>query len=231
MFSEDDLIPVSALQHLEFCPRQWGLMYLENIWDENVLTAEGGLFHERVDEDQLEIQDELVITRGLRLRSLQYGLVGRADAVEFHRLDDTLSRNDQAGVTLKCVPGLWSPYPVEYKRGRPKLSSCDEVQICGQALCLEEMLSTRIDEGAIFYGEPRRRQTIAFSSRLRNHTIELIHKLHKLYRENKIPPGKYSKKCRSCSIISFCIPKVTTKKKSARYYLEKHLTDAKGESP
>jgi len=201
MYPEDDLLPLSALQHLAFCERQWGLIHLEQQWAENRLTAEGRLLHEAADTETVEWRGDVRVHRGLRLRSLRYGLSGRADVVEFHP---------------------FGPRPVEYKRGRPKPEQVDEVQLCAQALCLEEMLGVEIERGDLFYGQPRRRTEVVFDTQLRAHTVALIDRLHALTRIGQTPPAVYEKKCRSCSLIDICQPKATGGR-SARSYLERAL--------
>ncbi len=177
--SEDDLLPISALQHLVFCERQWGLIHLEQIWAENRLTLEGKHLHERVDESETESRGGVRTARALALRSLRLGLSGRADVVEFLRMEadegpvDGADDGVSGAVALPGVAGLWRPFPVEYKRGKPKPDRCDEVQLCAQALCLEEMLDTEIPRGALFYGQPRRRQEVAFDPELRALTESL----------------------------------------------------------
>ncbi|HUU26632.1 MAG TPA: CRISPR-associated protein Cas4 [archaeon] len=233
MYSEDDLIPISALQHLAFCERQWGLIHLEGLWAENLLTVEGGHLHERADSGETESRGEVRIARGLRLRSLRLGLSGKADVVEFHRLPEIENtqadlRERPAGVRLDRVSGLWLPVPVEYKRGRPKPGRCDEVQLCAQALCLEEMLEVVIPSGALFYGTPRRRYEVSFDAALRKETEELTARLHELTREGKTPAARYEKKCKSCSLESFCLPKATGSRHSAAKYLSLAITDAAG---
>ena len=151
MFDEDDLLPISGLQHLVFCERQWALIHIEQFWEENRLTAEGRVLHERVHDTATESRPGVVVARGLRLQSRQLGLTGQADVVEFHRIGD----GDAGGVQLPEREGWWRPFPVEYKRGRPKANACDEVQLCAQALCLEEMFSVAIRSGALFYGTSR----------------------------------------------------------------------------
>src|SRR5690348_6204744 len=140
MYSEEDLLPLSALQHLAFCERQWALIHLEGAWAENQLTAEGRVMHDRVHEPGIESRGDVKISRGLRLRSLRLGLCGIADVVEFHRRgrrEDATVANERVppdAVRLPSVPGLWTPFPVEYKRGRPKSGPFDEIQLCAQAL-------------------------------------------------------------------------------------------------
>lgn len=218
MFSEDDLLPISALQHLAFCARQWGLMHLEGIWDENPLTVGGHHLHEKVDAQGTESRGDLRIAHSLRLRSLRLGLVGIADTVEFHRVAD--GGRDRPGahvVVLTDCDGWWSVVPVEYKHGRPKPDHCDEVQVCAQAMCLEEMLDVSVAEGLIYYGKTRRRHAIAFGSALHEETERLSTRLHELTAAGVTPNGHYEKKCRSCSLLWHCQPKVTTGRSAADY--------------
>ena len=234
MYTEDDLLPISALQHLMFCERQWALIHLEQVWRENVLTAEGRKMHERVHEADSESRGDVRTARGLRIHSYRLGLVGQADVVEFHRAGeaDALSQLNQQepfgeeSVALPGVKGLWKPAPVEYKRGKPKRGSEDEVQLCAQALCLEEMLGCRIAEGAFFYGKTRRRLSVAFSETLRSKTEVLAARLHELWREGITPSARYEKKCDSCSLIEVCQPKTVAHGKSAKRYFAAMLRDA-----
>jgi len=216
MYDEDDLLPISALQHLAFCERQWALIHLEGLWDENVLTAEGRQMHERSHADETEARGDIRIARGLRLRSLRLGLTGKADVVEFHR---ALADNSRAGITLDAADGLWQPLPVEYKRGRPKAGNCDRVQLCSQALCLEEMLGVSISRGVLFYGRTRRRCDVSIDDRLRHETESLVERLHDLTRAQATPPPVYGKQCKNCSLLSFCLPR-TAGRRSARGYLQ-----------
>jgi CRISPR-associated exonuclease Cas4 len=203
LFPEADLLPLSALQHLVFCERQWALIHLEQQWEENRLTAEGRVLHDNADTDTVELRNGVRICRGLRLRSLRYGIAGRADVVEF-----------RSG----------GPRPIEYKRGKPKSHQADEVQLCAQALCLEEMLGAAIPAGDLFYGEPRRRTEVAFDNSLRNTTIGLIGRLHDLTRQGLTPPAEYASKCRKCSLIDICQPKATGSR-SAIAYVRRALAD------
>lgn len=223
MYSEEDLIPISALQHYAFCPRQWGLIHLEKIWQDNYLTAEGNIMHERTHSEEMENRPGIRTARSLRICSYQYGIVGQADVVEFHRLSVEQSvfsmHGSPSGIALNGVQGCWSVLPVEYKRGKPKKSNCDKIQLCAQALCLEEMLGTKITDGALYYGLPRRRHEVCIDESLRNVTISAINKLHVLMRKELTPPQRYSKKCDNCSLIGHCMPKVTGIKKDIRHYL------------
>jgi len=209
MYTEEQLLPVSALQHLMFCERQCALIHLENLWQENRLTAEGRILHEKVHEREDESRGDVRISRGLRIRSLDLGLIGMADVVEFHHLPD----------------GQWQPFPVEYKRGKPKPDSCDEIQLCAQAICLEEMLNVSIPAGAIFYGLPRRRMDVEFSSFLRSETKKAATQLHKLIAGGRTPPPVYEKKCENCSLLDLCLPQNVAGDHSAIRYLNKALEE------
>jgi CRISPR-associated exonuclease Cas4 len=202
-YTEDDLIMVSALQHYAFCPRQCALIHIEQLWDENRATAEGRIMHERVHEQDRESRGNVRIEYGLPLRSLRLGLIGKADVVEFHRIGKN----------------TWQPLPVEYKRGKPKLDHCDLVQICAQAMCLEEMLSVPVNSGAIFYGRTRRRLDVSFDGNLRRETEDAAEKAHLLISSGKTPPPVYEKRCERCSLNEECIPKTIGKKSSVKRYL------------
>jgi len=215
MYAEDDLLPLSGLQHLMFCERQWGLIHLEQTWEENRLTAEGRVLHDRAHSAGSESRVSIRTARGLRLHSLRLGLVGQADVVEFHRVAE--------GITLPEVEGAWRPFPVEYKRGRPKHDACDEVQLCAQTLCLEEMFSCRITEGALFYGEPRRRHAVLFDESLRARTEMLAARMHELYRAGITPVAVYQPKCEGCSLIGRCMPRMLAKPPGVARYLARAL--------
>lgn len=217
MFAEDDLLPISALQHLAFCPRQCALIHVERLWDENRFTAEGHLLHQRVHEEGRELRTDVLSAKALSLRSLRLGLIGQADVVEFHRYHE----GDPQGIELLGRPGLWCPFPIEYKRGRPKSNDIDEVQLCCQAMCLEEMLTATISAGALFYGKDRRRSDVAFTDQLRTRTKDLARELHRLVSSEVLPKATYDRKCRSCSLIDQCLPRVSTGRKKVNLYLSK----------
>jgi len=212
LFSEDDLLPVSALQHLAFCERQWALIHLEGQWAENVLTVEGKHLHNRTHEQDMEVREGVRIVRGLRLRSLRLGLVGQVDVVEFHPCGA-----GEPGAELPGVKGSWRPFIVEYKRGRPKHGRWDEIQLCAQALCLEEMLQVEIQESALFYGQPRRRHVVYMDAALRKETEATAARLHVVYEAKRTPTASYSKKCDRCSLLAICLPKSTEGKSVERY--------------
>ncbi len=209
MYIEDDLIQLSSLQHYVFCPRQCALAYIEQIWVENRLTAEGRIMHDKVHEEGSESRGSVRIERALTLRSLRLGLSGMADVVEFHRQAD----------------GSWQPFPVEYKRGKPKPDDSDKVQLCAQAMCLEEMLEAAIPAGAIFYGKTRRRLDVAFDDALRLKTEDIAQKTHELIESGLTPKAAYSAKCDSCSLFEICLPKTIEKQRSVEDYLKHALDD------
>jgi len=203
MYTEDDLLPLSGLQHLLFCERQCALIHVEQAWAENLLTAEGRIMHERVHEAGRESRGDIRTEYGMPLRSLGLGLIAKADVVEFHR---TAGNN-------------WLPFPVEYKHGRPKKDNSDKVQLCAQAMCLEEMLDVQIPEGAIFYGKTRRRQDVVFERKLRQETEDAAQRFHELFESGYTPKPVYKKKCDNCSMYDLCLPKTVEKAKSINRYL------------
>jgi len=190
-FPESDLIPLSALQHYLFCPRQCALIHVEQIWEESRLTAEGRIQHERVDQGGAETRRDVKRVFGLPIRCLRLGLVGKADVVEFHRHAD----------------GRWMPYPVEHKRGRRKQEDWDRVQLCAQALCLEEMLDVPVTEGALFYGKEQRREIVVISEALRRETEEVAAAVHRMVAKGRTPPAEYAPKCDNCSLVGICLPR------------------------
>lgn len=205
--SEDDLIMVSALQHIAFCERQCALIHIEQVWSESGLTAEGRIMHEKVHEQDRESRGNIRIEYGLPLRSLKLGLIGKADVVEFYRVGK----------------GIWQPFPVEYKRGKPKPGNCDLIQLCAQAMCLEEMLSLSVPDGAIFYGRTRRRLDVSFDDALRQETEKAAKRAHQLITSGITPPPVYEKRCKSCSLVEECLPKTVEKKSSVKSYLKRMI--------
>lgn len=201
MYSEDDLIQLSALQHLVFCERQCALIHIEQLWSENVLTAEGRIMHDKVDTANRESRGSIRIEYGVPMRSLRLGLIGKADVVEFHKMGDK-----------------WIPFTVEYKRGKPKPDDSDKVQLCAQALCLEEMMNVDVPEGALFYGQTRHRHDVKFDSALRKETEDAAKRLHELIESGITPKAEYSAKCKKCSLVELCLPKIS--RKASNYLLK-----------
>jgi CRISPR-associated exonuclease Cas4 len=198
---DEDNLPISGLQHLAFCPRQWGLIHIEQVWKENRLTAEGRLLHERADLPGESRRDQVRSVRGMWLCSTRLALNGRADVVEFRP----------------------EPYPVEYKRGKQKPNDCDAVQLCAQALCLEEMMGVSIPRGAFFYGDPRRRLEIAFTDELRGRTESLAASMHDLFRAGTTPPAQPGPHCRNCSLVDLCLPDSTDGTADAHRWLNRKI--------
>ena len=192
-----------------FCPRQCALIHIEQIWTENRFTAEGRIMHERVDSRQREMRGMVRIETGVPLRSLALGLSGRADVVEYHRQEHG-----------------WAPFPVEYMRGRPKKDNCDEVQLCAQALCLEEMLDRDVPEGALYYGQNSRRKDVTFDAQLRRETTAAAASLHALIRSGRTPSARYEKKCDNCSLLEICLPKAAGANKNVSRYLKRVLMES-----
>jgi len=201
------MLPLSALQHLLFCPRQCALIHLEQAWAENRFTVEGNLLHERAHDGPDESRPGVRITRGLPLRSERLGLSGQADVVEFHQ-DGTI-------------------VPVEYKRGKPKADDSDRVQLCAQALCLEEQFERTLEEGFLFYGKRQRRTVVAFDPELRATTEDTVRRLHELIASRATPPAVREKKCDSCSLERVCLPHAMKFKTGAANWVQRQL----GEPP
>lgn len=211
-YSDDDLLPLSALQHFAYCPRQFALIHLEQTWEENLFTAEGQLLHQRVNSGEAETRGDLHVARSLRLVSRALGLTGVADLVEFHRTQED-------GARLPGRGGRWRPFPVEYKRGRSKADDWDRLQLCAQAICLEEMLDVAVQEGAVFYGKPRRRESVLIDPALRDKTATLAEQMHDLWATRRTPPPDPGPKCDHCSLRDRCLPDTT----SAKEYLHRVL--------
>lgn len=203
--AEDALVPVSALQHYLFCPRQCALIHVERLWAEDGATVEGRILHERVDSGKPDRRAGVRTVRGLALRSFAHGLAGKADAVEF-------------------LDGM--PYPVEYKRGRPKLHRADEVQLCAQALCLEEMFGCAVPEGALFYAQTKKRTRITFDAELRALTQCLAAETRAMIAEARTPPPRAMPACRRCSLADQCQPKRLEKPPAVQRWLARQIAGA-----
>jgi len=206
---DEELIPISAMTHYAYCPRRCALVHIEQIWTENIFTAEGRIMHEHVHEVGDESRGDVRIERGVALHSLILGLIGKSDVIEYHRQSD----------------GNWQAFPVEYKRGKPKPDNSDKIQLCAQAMCLEEMRNVHIPVGALFYGKTRRRLDVDFDETLRRATIEAAQKTRELIESGQTPKPVYSKRCESCSIVGECMPRTIQKKRSVESYLKRMLDD------
>ncbi len=217
MYDEDDLLALSGIQHMAFCERQWALIHIEKQWAENVRTVEGRQLHNRVDNPYLfESRVDIVVARAVPIVSYKLGLYGVADIVEFRSVE-----NRGNAIKLPGKPGYWSPYPVEYKRGREKKDDRDEVQLCAQAICLEEMLYTSIENAYLYYGEIRRRVQVKLTETLRQRVVELSQKMHRLLENEITPKADSNKNCWLCSLSDICLPKIgRTKARKVEYYLK-----------
>ena len=212
-FEEKDFLLLSGLQHFQFCRRQWALIHIENQWSENILTVEGKILHKRVDDPFLsETREGVIIARSMPIASRHLGLVGACDIVEFIPSQD--------GITLHGRKGSFNPVPIEYKRGSPKHDDCDNVQLCAQAICLEEMLSVKIPKGYFYYGENRRRHEVTFNDELRLKVESITKEMHKYFSSGYTPKVKTSKVCKSCSLSDICLPVLQEKTQSAKKYIE-----------
>lgn len=201
MYEQDELLPLSALQHLIFCDRQAALIHVDQVWADNSYTVQGRELHKKVDAMRPEARPGMLVLRSLTIRSLELGLTGKSDVVEFRQVESAAN-----GIRLTGRSGEWMPHPVEYKRGRPKKHQADEVQLCAQAICLEEHFGLGIPGGHIFYGRTRRRQEVLFSQNLRKLTTETSLLLHDLVQNGTIPIRYRESKCERCSLLNVCLP-------------------------
>lgn len=242
MFPEDQFIPISALQHWLYCPRQYALIHLEQVWAENRFTAEGRVLHENAHEGADETKGRVRITRGMAVASQILGMSGQCDVVEFRAVDggelkweisdlrarDNGAATDPPGGNHKFqISNLKSPFrvlPVEYKRGKPKAHRADEVQLCAQAMCLEEMLGVAISNGALFYGEKRRRTDVLFDDDLRTLVKATLEEVRACFASGKTPLAEYNaRRCDACSLIDECQPHALRFKKGAAAWFSSNL--------
>lgn len=194
-----EALQLSGLQHFAYCPRQWALIHLEQMWLENERTADGRIFHGNAHAGlSHELRGDVLILRGLRVYSERLELSGSCDVVEFHRRAD--------GVQLHGFEGRWLPYPVEYKRGKPKENDADRLQLCAQAICLEEMLLCDIPEGSLYYGETRRREIVTLDAGLREKVLGMLEQMRKYYHAGHTPKARRHKGCNACSLREICLP-------------------------
>jgi len=218
-YAEDELLSLSGIQHFRFCKRQWALIHIERQWEENLRTTEGHFLHERVDDPFLrESRGDVVISRAFPLVSYRLGLYGVADVIEYVR--------SETGVSLPGYDGFWKMHPVEYKRGKPKIDERDEVQLCAQAMCLEEMFDVRISTADFYYNEIRRRIHLKITEELRDLVFSLADEMHDLFNMGVTPQAERSQNCKFCSLVDVCVPKLTKKSVSVRKYVTKHVNDA-----
>jgi CRISPR-associated exonuclease Cas4 len=216
-YDDDECIALSAIQHLRFCERQCALIHVEQEWEENRLTVEGKQLHERVHAGGREYRKDIRTEFGVRLKSSQLGLAGVADVVEFHAVSD-----GEGGTR-------WLPYPVEYKHGTMKADSTDMVQLCAQAIALEEATGETVGKGAIYYGKDRRRQEVEMDADLRTETIALAARLHTLLDSGILPPPVADRRCLQCSLREKCLPDTIGKKMNVRDWFERMIIEKDAE--
>ena len=216
-YKEEDFLLLSGIQHFVFCKRQWALIHIEQQWQENLRTIEGEILHEKThDETIKEKRGDLVISRGMAIFSRTLGITGACDVVELHKALD--------GVNIFGREGNYNPVPVEYKRGKPKEDESDVLQLCAQAMCLEEMLLCKIPEAFLFYWETKRRLKITLDDGLRDRVKIIVKEMHELYDKRYTPKVKLSKSCKACSLTEVCMPKLC-KDLSVIDYIKKNLLE------
>lgn len=210
-YDEEDYLQLSGLQHFLFCRRQWALIHIENQWADNIRTIEGMLLHERAHDASLrERRGDLIITRDMRIFSRTLGISGACDVVEFRR--------SKSGIPLTGLEGLFQPCPVEYKKGRPRQDHVNDVQVCAQAMCLEEMLCCTISEGVLYFGETRKRVKVLLTEELRSEVKAALNEMHQLYQKQYTPRVKRTKACNACSLKDICLPTLMKRKTVSSYY-------------
>ena len=212
-YREEDFLQLAGLQHFTFCRRQWALIHIEQQWEENVLTAKGNIFHEKVhDGYSSEKRKNVIISRGMPVRSRVLGISGECDVVEFVQAEE--------GIALPGREGKYILYPIEYKRGKTKATDEDRMQLTAQAMCLEEMFVTEIPQAYLFYGETRRRECVEITEALRKECRHLLQEMHQFYARGYTPKVKKTKKCEACSLKEICLPKLEKQKNVAQYIAE-----------
>jgi len=219
-YKEEDYLLLSGIQHFAFCRRQWALIHIENLWAENYLTMDGNIKHKRAHNPFLsEKRRDIIIVGEMPVHSRTMGISGQCDIVEFIQGDN--------GIPLHKRQGLWLPRPIEHKRGSPKISDIDRLQLCAQAMCLEEMLvCPTIQTAYLFYGETRRREEVALTPSLRENVKAMFEEMHSYFQRRHTPRVKASKACSSCSLKDICLPKLPSQG-SVASYIERELRDAK----
>lgn len=215
MYLEKDFLALSGIQHFSFCERQWALIHIEQQWNENLLTVLGDLVHKRAHDEAIrERRGDTLVVRGLGVHSFKLGLTGKCDVVEF--------REDENGFPLQGEEGMWRAIPVEYKRGKSKQYDADRLQLCAQAICLEEMFCCEIKTGYLYYNETHSRERVELDSSLRATVQEISAKMHELFSRRWTPAAMKKQACRSCSLEALCVPQ-TVKKESVGAYFDRKL--------
>lgn len=212
-YHEDEFLQISGIQHFKFCKRQWALIHIEKQWSENWRTVEGHLIHENAHNKFFtQSRNNIIISRGMPVYSEKLGISGECDIVEF--------RKDNCGISIVGLGGTYMVCPVEYKRGKPMENQCNDLQLCAQAMCLEEMLCCRIDAGYLYYNEIKRRCKVELNQTLRDELSDTVDEMHEMYTRKYTPKVKPGKACNACSLKDICLP-VLCKNKSAKVYIDK----------
>ncbi len=218
-YSEEDYLMLSGIQHFEFCKRQWALIHVEHQWEENYRTVDGRILHEKAHDDKFtEKRGNVIITRGMPVASRSMGVKGVCDLVEFIRDDDL-------GVEIFGRDGRYRVEPVEYKRGRPKETDMDILQLTAQAMCLEEMLCCRVFRGSLFYGETRRRLSVDIRDDLKKQVRSIFEEMHKMFVSHITPAVRPIQGCNSCSLNNICLPNLVKQNKSVKDYIAKRMRE------
>lgn len=216
-YNEEDYLNIAGLQHFAFCRRQWALIHIEQQWKENLRTVEGNILHEKAHEGNLsEKRGDVIISRGMAVYSRTLGINGVCDIVELHKFS--------GGIKITGREGLYKLFPVEYKRGNPKQDECDQLQLCAQAMCLEEMLLCEIPMAYMFYGETKHRQMVELTTYLRERVKSMLAEMHEIYKRRHTPKAKITKSCKACSLFDICMPKLF-KSPSVRQYIKNSIND------
>lgn len=217
---DSDFLALSGLKQFQFCRRRWALIYIEQLWEENALTLEGHYMHERVHDDSFtEARGSVLLSRGMPVRSQNLKITGVCDMVELYK--------DEDGVPIQGRSGRWRLYPVEYKLGQPDAQGADALQLCAQAMCLEEMFVTDIPEGAVYYGKIKRRQRIPLDETLRQKVKASVAEMNQQMLKGYTPRAKMGKACKSCSLVEICQPKLI-KQVSASEYIRRAFHEEGG---
>lgn len=221
MDQDDDYLAVSGIQHFAFCPRQWALIHIENQWHDNVLTVEGQHVHERVDDIQFdETRGDLRIVRSMPIVSHRLRIRGIADMVELRRV----AQSSATSAALRGRAGYWTVSPIEYKRGRSKPDDRDVVQLCAQALCLEEMMGVAVTGGAMYYAQTHRRESVDLGDDVRERVEALVRSMRSYYEQAATPAAVLKSHCKQCSLLDICQPKLSSKgARSAADYVSRSI--------
>lgn len=225
-YQDDDLLLLSGIQHMAFCERQWALIHIEQVWAENVRTVEGKHLHERADDPFLdEARGDKLIIRAMPIISRKLGLQGVADVVEFNRSEHI----EGFSCVLDRRKGEWIPHPIEYKRGKPKPDDRDAVQLCAQAIALEEMMNISVKSGSLFYGMTKHREAVLFNEKLREHTENLANKMHAMFSQGITPSAVKQKQCNQCSLQEKCQPDLLMRTKTVKDYIQRMIKMGDGD--